>query len=75
MTMTREKRFDRDLVWVAPASGTADRADNDDAREDRLRELREYVARAIQAWELDARTPRQPQVLRARFIRQGGPRE
>jgi hypothetical protein len=69
MTMTREQRFDRDLVLVLDSGDTADRADcadTNDPREDPLRQLREYLARPIQAWELDHRTWR-PELLRAHF--------
>jgi hypothetical protein len=72
--MTREQRRDRDLVWVAHASsGTADRAERRDAndpREDRLRELREYLARPIQAWLLDDRAPLRSKALRAHIFRE-----
>jgi hypothetical protein len=73
----KEIRHDCDLVWVGPATPApakrcdAERhdAEHEDAREDPLRELREYLARPIQAWELDDRHGVRTEMLRARIFR------
>ena len=72
--MSIETRHDRDLVWVAHATAVTDgaerrdandaRADTNGTSEDPLRELREYLARPIQAWQLDRRCA----VLRSRIF-------